>query len=70
MNWDRIEGTWKELAGNVKEHWGKLTDDEITVIGGKRDRLSGIIQTKYGVAKEAAEAQIVKFESALDDLKS
>src|SRR5207253_5053104 len=43
MNWDQIEGKWKELAGGVKEHWGKITDDELTTIGGKRDRLAGVI---------------------------
>ena len=70
MNWDQIEGKWKELAGNVKEQWGKLTDDELTTIGGKRDKLSGIIQNKYGIAKEAAEEQIAKFESKIDSMKS
>src|SRR6187401_1453264 len=55
MNWDQIEGKWKELAGGVKEQWGKLTDDELTEIGGKRDRLAGLIQSKYGLAKEAVE---------------
>jgi uncharacterized protein YjbJ (UPF0337 family) len=69
MNWDQIEGKWKEMACGVREHWGKLTDDELTMIGGKRDRLAGIIQKKYGLAKEAAEAQISKFERSLDDLR-
>jgi len=67
MNWDQIEGKWKELTGSVKERWGKITDDELTVIGGKRDKLAGIIQTKYGLAKEAAEAEIAKFEKSFDD---
>jgi uncharacterized protein YjbJ (UPF0337 family) len=66
MNWDQIEGQWKELAGGVKEHWGKLTDDELTEIGGKRDRLAGVVQKKYGLAKEAVEEQITKFEASLD----
>lgn len=66
MNWDQIEGKWKELTGGVKEHWGKLTDDELTEIGGKRDKLAGILQTKYGLAKEAVEDQITKFERSLD----
>lgn len=69
MNWDQIEGKWKELSGGVKERWGKLTDDELTMIGGKRDKLAGIIQKKYGLAKEAAEDQIAKFESSLDEMK-
>jgi uncharacterized protein YjbJ (UPF0337 family) len=66
MNWDQIEGQWKELAGGVKEKWGKLTDDELTQIGGKRDRLAGLIQQKYGLAKEAVEDQIAKFEASLE----
>jgi uncharacterized protein YjbJ (UPF0337 family) len=67
MNWDQIEGKWKELTGSVKERWGKITDDELTVIGGKRDKLAGVIQTKYGLAKEAAEVEIAKFEKSFDD---
>jgi uncharacterized protein YjbJ (UPF0337 family) len=59
MNWDQIEG-------GVKEKWGKLTDDELTQIGGKRDRLAGLIQQKYGLAKEAVEDQIAKFEASLE----
>ena len=63
MNWDQIEGKWKELAGSAKEKWGKLTDNEWTELKGKRDQLSGIIQRKYGVAKEEAEKQIKEFEA-------
>ncbi|HEY2774948.1 MAG TPA: CsbD family protein [Candidatus Binatia bacterium] len=69
MNWDQIEGKWKELTGGLKEHWGKLTDDELQLIGGKREKLAGLLQQKYGIAKEAAEAQIAKFEKSLDNLK-
>ena len=67
MHWDQIEGQWKEFTGGVKERWGKLTDDELTVIGGKRDKLSGLIQKKYGMAKEKAEEEIAEFERSLDD---
>ena len=70
MNWDQIEGKWKELQGGVKEKWGKITDDELTEIGGKREKLAGMIQTKYGIAKEAAEDQIAKFEKSLDEAQS
>ena len=70
MNWDQIEGKWKEVQGGVKERWGKITDDELMVIGGKRDKLAGIIQAKYGLAKEAVEDQIAKFEKSLDNAKS
>lgn len=65
MNWDQIEGKWKELAGSAKERWGKLTDNEWTELKGKRDRLSGVIQQKYGIAKEEAEKQIKEFEAAI-----
>jgi uncharacterized protein YjbJ (UPF0337 family) len=70
MNWDQIEGQWKEFAGGVKEKWGKLTDDELTVIGGKRDKLAGILQKKYGMAKDKAEEEIADFERSLDDSMS
>ena len=62
MNWDRIEGNWKQFKGRVKEQWGKLTDDEIDVIGGKRDQLVGKIQSRYGISKEDAEAQVGTWE--------
>jgi uncharacterized protein YjbJ (UPF0337 family) len=58
MNWDRVEGNWKQFAGKVKEKWGKLTDDDITVINGKQDQLVGRIQERYGVAKDEAEKQV------------
>ena len=62
MNWDTIEGNWKQFTGKVREKWGKLTDDDLEVIAGKRDRLSGKIQERYGVAKEEAERQIDEYE--------
>ena len=61
MNWDRIEGNWKQLKGKVKEQWGKLTDDDIDVIAGKKDQLVGKLQEQYGVSKDEAERQIVAF---------
>lgn len=62
MNWDQIEGNWKQFKGKVKEKWGKLTDDDIQIIGGRKDKLLGKIQERYGIAKEAAEAELRKFE--------
>jgi uncharacterized protein YjbJ (UPF0337 family) len=50
MNLDRIEGNWRQFKGKVKERWGKLTDDELDVIAGKRDQLSGTLQKAYGTA--------------------
>jgi uncharacterized protein YjbJ (UPF0337 family) len=64
MNWDQIEGKWKEVAGAAKEKWGKLTDNEWTELKGKRDKLAGVIQQKYGIAKEEAEKQIKEFEKS------
>ncbi|MCX6110818.1 MAG: CsbD family protein [Proteobacteria bacterium] len=61
MNWEQIEGQWKEVKGLVREKWGKITDDDLTVIAGKKDRLLGKIQTRYGHKKEAAEAELDKF---------
>ena len=58
MNWDRIEGNWKQFKGRVKEQWGKLTDDDIDVIAGKRDQLVGKIQEQYGIGKDEAEKQV------------
>lgn len=58
MNWDQIEGKWKQFKGSAKENWGKLTDDDLDQAEGKRDKLIGKIQEKYGVAKEEAEKQV------------
>jgi len=68
MNWDRIEGNWKQVAGHAKEQWGKLTNDDIDVVAGRRDQLAGKIQERYGVAKDEAEKQVSSWErSAKDD---
>ena len=66
MNWDQIEGNWKMFKGKVKEKWGKLTDDDLTTIDGKRDQLAGILQQKYGYAKDQAEKELNEFERSLN----
>lgn len=58
MNWDRAEGQWKQVKGAVKERWGKLTDDDLNVIGGKKDQLVGRVQERYGIAKDEALKQV------------
>jgi uncharacterized protein YjbJ (UPF0337 family) len=64
MDWDRIQGTWKQFVGRVKEQWGKLTDDDVAAINGRRDRLEGRIQERYGYAKEkTGEAVDERFRS-------
>jgi len=62
MNWDIAQGNWKQFKGNVKEQWGKLTDDHLDAIAGKRDQLVGKIQEAYGISKDQAEVQIKLFE--------
>jgi uncharacterized protein YjbJ (UPF0337 family) len=62
MNKDTIEGNWKEFKGKIQEKWGKLTDDRLDVIEGKRDQLAGEIQQAYGISKEQAEKQVKEFE--------
>jgi uncharacterized protein YjbJ (UPF0337 family) len=52
MNWDRIEGDWKQFKGRVKEKWGNLTDDDLDRVAGRREQLEGLIQERYGVAKD------------------
>jgi uncharacterized protein YjbJ (UPF0337 family) len=61
MNWDQITGNWMQFKGKVKEKWGKLTDDDLTTIGGKRDQLVGVLQQKYGYAKSQAEQELDEF---------
>lgn len=65
MNWDRIEGNWKQFAGRVKQQWGKLTDDEIARVNGSRDQLEGIIQARYGYAKDQVKKDIEAWLSRL-----
>lgn len=61
MNWDQIEGQWSQLKGRVREMWGKLTDDDVEAIAGKKDRLIGALQVRYGRKKDLAEKEIESF---------
>jgi uncharacterized protein YjbJ (UPF0337 family) len=65
MKWDQIKGNWKEFSGKLKERWGKLTDDELSVAAGHRDQLLGLLQQKYGLAKERAEEEVERFTREL-----
>jgi len=58
MDWNRLEGDWKQLRGKAKEKWGKLTDDDLTAISGRRAQLEGKIQERYGYAKSQARKEI------------
>ena len=61
MDWDRIEGNWKQFTGKVKEKWGQLTDDDITTINGNREQLEGKLQARYGYAKDKARDEVDDF---------
>ena len=67
MNWDHIEGNWKEFKGKAKGEWGKLTDDQLDVIAGKRDRLADKIQETYGITKDAVEKQLTDWQNWVKD---
>lgn len=69
MNWDQIEGKWKQLTGSVRERWGNLTDDDIQTLTGQKDHLVGKIQERYGIAKAEAEKQADAWSTALRQLK-
>jgi len=63
MNWTSIQGNWNKYKGQVKEKWGKLTDDDLMRIGGNRDQLIGVLQQRYGMAKDKIEEQVDEFSS-------
>jgi uncharacterized protein YjbJ (UPF0337 family) len=65
MNWDRIEGNWKQFSGKVKEKWGQLTDDDLAKVNGNREQLEGILQQRYGYAKDKAKAEIDQWSNGL-----
>ncbi|MBK8441507.1 MAG: CsbD family protein [Rhodobacter sp.] len=58
MNWDTVEGTWKQLKGKAQTQWGKITSDEWDQIAGKREEIAGLIQKRYGQTKDEAERQV------------
>ena len=65
MNWDRIEGDWKQLAGKAKQQWGKLTDDDFMKMKGKREELEGALQTRYGYSKDEMKKEVDRWSSGL-----
>lgn len=69
LNKDIVEGNWKQFKGKIKEQWGKLTDDDLDVIAGKRDQLVGRIQERSGIARDEAEKQVKDWESRNSDWK-
>jgi uncharacterized protein YjbJ (UPF0337 family) len=69
MNWDIVEGNWKQFKGRIQAYWGNLTSDQLESIAGKRTELAGKIQESYGVGKDEAETQIKAFEESNKDYK-
>jgi uncharacterized protein YjbJ (UPF0337 family) len=65
MNWDQIEGKWRQFKGDVKRQWGKLTDDDLTTIGGHKDKLVGALQERYGYSKDQADREAAQFAENL-----
>ena len=65
MNWDLIEGDWKQLAGKVKQKWGNITDDDMTRLNGKRDELEGVLEARYGYTKDQLKTEIDTWLSSL-----
>ena len=66
MNWDQIEGNWKQFSGKVQQKWGQLTDDDLTAIAGKRALLAGKLQERYGYAKEKAHKELDMFMKVME----
>ncbi|HZP16619.1 MAG TPA: CsbD family protein [Terriglobales bacterium] len=66
MNWDQMEGKWKQVKGAVKTRWGKLTDDDLDVIAGQKDQLVGRIQERYGIQKDQAQREVEEWGRTLD----
>jgi len=58
MNWDQIQGKWTQMKGSIRQKWGKLTDDDLAVIAGSKDKLVGKLQERYGLKKEQAQMQL------------
>ena len=67
LDWNIIEGKWKELKGHAREQWGKLTDDELEEVGGKKDRLVGKLQQKYGYAADEADRRADEWAKQQDE---
>ncbi len=65
MNWDQIEGKWRQIQGQAKQRWGKLTDDEVARLSGNRDELVGRLQELYGISKEEADKQVAGWQQNL-----
>ena len=66
MNWDQIEGQWKQFTGRARQQWGKLTDDDLQYINGRREELLGKLQERYGLGREDAEREVRDWSRSLE----
>jgi uncharacterized protein YjbJ (UPF0337 family) len=69
MNWDRLEGEWKQRRGKAVHHWGKMMNDDLAAIAGKYEELVGKLQERYGIAKEETDKQVKDFKKTIGQLK-
>ena len=67
MNWDQVEGKWKQIKGSVKQQWGKLTDDDLDMVAGSKDKFVGVLQERYGLAREEAQRRADDWANSLRD---
>ena len=67
MDWNRVEGNWKQLKGRAEQQWGNLTDDDLTTSAGRRDEPAGKVQERYGIAMDAARRQVDEWARKADD---
>ena len=67
MNWDQVQGKWKQMRGSVREQYGKLTDDDLEMIAGNRDKFVGKLQERYGLAKEEAQRRADEWVKSMNE---
>ena len=70
MNWDQVEGKWKQMKGAARQKWAKLTDDDLEFIAGNRDQFAGRLQERYGIAKEEAERQLTDWHQGMEETRT
>jgi len=70
MNWDQIQGKWKQMKGTARQKWAKLTDDDLEFIAGNREHFAGRLQERYGIAKEEAERQLDEWQKTVAEPKT
>jgi len=70
MNWDQVAGKWKQVKGSVRQQWGKLTDDDLEQIAGNRDKFIGVLQQRYGIAKDEAQRQADDWLTSVRDTET